>query len=71
MKATIESTNLIQELLMEGVPVKCRVWQGTSESGVDFDLFVVGMGVATEPTEAQKAELLREFQRIPPPLNLT
>ena len=56
MKITIESTTRI--VLVNGVP--CRMWQGTTESGVEIAALVTRIGVAVLDAAGNVAE---EFER--------
>ena len=66
MKAMVESTSQIVELVGAGMPAgtKARVWKGTTENGIDFEMVVVR--VAVDRT-ADTAEFERDLQEHAPP----
>lgn len=64
MKAQIESTTKIVALVINGVEVPARVWEGTSEQGVDCHFYVTRVAVARDLDASQFEQELFE-QRVP------
>lgn len=62
MKITIENTDQIVELLMNGSSIPARLWKGKTESGIEVNVMVTRIAIAS--TEDQAA-FQRELQETP------
>lgn len=63
MKITIESTTKIVELIVKGVPVRARVWQGYTASGVPVQAFIMRIAPEIPTSDPRIDELTAEFER--------
>lgn len=48
MQATIESTDKVVELVVNGAAVPARVWEGVTAAGVPFHAFVTRVAVKAD-----------------------
>lgn len=66
MKAIVESTTQIVELdaLDHRIVQKARVWKGTTEGGIDFEMVVIRVAVSKN---ADAAEFERDLQETHAP----
>lgn len=67
MKITIESTNKIVELVINGVGVPARIWQGVTESGIPVHCFATLTVPEMPPNDPRHAEFERELISWAPP----
>ena len=66
MKIQLESTSKIVTLVINGVDVPARIWEGHSEDGVSCHAYIVRLGVKVEDDQtAFERELLA--QKAPTP----
>lgn len=63
MKITIESTPKIVELVVNGMPVPARVWQGETASGIPVQCFITRIAPEIPKTDPRIDELTAEFTR--------
>lgn len=64
MKVQLESTSKIVELVINGVAVPARVWEGHTAAGVPCHAFITRMAVARDQ---DSAEFDRDLQEQRPP----
>ena len=64
MKVTLESTNKIVDLIVDGSIVPARVWQGTTEGGIECHAYIPRIAVAKH---LDAAEFERELVETIPP----
>lgn len=66
MTVTLESTTKLVDLVVNGVRVPARVWEGFTANGVPCHAFITRIGVAND---ADHAEFVRDLaeQRAPSP----
>ncbi len=66
MKATIENTDCIVDLNIEGKgkPVQARIWKGVTEKGIPFEMAVVRVAAHKD---ADCAEFVRDLQEVEAP----
>jgi hypothetical protein len=62
MKAMIESTTQIVQLVVNGREVPARIWEGHTEAGVPCHFFVTRVAVANEEDSSQFAAELQEHK---------
>lgn len=60
MKVTLESTDKIVTLRIHGVDVPARIWQGTTEHGIECHAYVTRVAVAKDLDASQFEAELRE-----------
>lgn len=53
MQATIESTDKVVELVVDGATVPARVWEGVTASGVPFHAFITRVAVKEDEDTAE------------------
>ena len=66
MKVQLESTTKIVELVINGVTVPARVWEGHTENGVACHAFITRIAVANQDNAEEFERDLQE-QRQPTP----
>ena len=59
MKLTLENTDKLVTLVVNGHDVPARIWQGTTESGIAVHCFITRVAVA----EGQADSVYTEFAR--------
>lgn len=59
MKLILESTEKLVRIVVNGVEVPARVWQGTTESGIECHAYLTRVAVK----EGQAPEVYAEFER--------
>jgi hypothetical protein len=64
MKATIESTTKVITLVAGAKGIQARIWEGVTESGIPFQLYVTR--VAVDP-RADNTQFERELQECRAP----
>jgi hypothetical protein len=68
MKVTLESTDKIVELQVNGATVPARVWEGVSEGGAKCHAYITRIGVAHDQNQAEFEKELRETRAPSPAL---
>lgn len=65
MKVTLESTGKIVDLdaSLHRNPVRARVWQGETESGIPVMAFVTYISPELDKADARQAEFLAELEQ--------
>lgn len=63
MKITIESTDKIVHLVIAGVDVPARIWQGATENGIPVHVFVTRIAPEIRKDDPRIEELTVEFER--------
>jgi len=53
MQVQLESTDKIVELVVNGVTVPARIWEGTTEGGVPCHAFITRIAVAQQEDHSQ------------------
>lgn len=66
MKVTLESTTKIVELVINGVAVPARVWEGATDNGILCHAFITRIAVKNDDDSAEFERDLHE-QRAPSP----
>ena len=66
MKARIESTPKIVTLVEANVPIQARIWEGVTESGIPFHLYVTRVAVDPKLNTTQFETELRECKPASP-----
>jgi hypothetical protein len=61
MKATIENTDCIVMVTVDGQTVKARIWKGVREKGVSFELAVMRIAVGKDQDCSQFEKELQEM----------
>src|SRR5262249_24671089 len=69
MKVTLESTDRIVELELQGAIVPARVWIGRTQKGIECHAFVTRIAVGRQDDASQFERDLRE-QHVPLPAPL-
>jgi len=64
MRVQLESTTKVVELVIDGVAVPARVWEGHTENGVACHAYITRIGVHREEDAAEFERDLQE-QRAP------
>jgi hypothetical protein len=64
MVVTLESTSKIVEIVVDGVPVRARIWQGQTAAGVPCHAYITRIAVAKD---AHASEFDRELQEMAAP----
>ena len=64
MKVTLENTTKIVEIVVNGVRVPARVWEGVTAKGVRCHAYITRIAVANEENAAEFEADLKE-QRTP------
>lgn len=67
MKITVESTEKLLTLVIDGVDVPARVWQGHTESGTPVFCFITRISPEIPPTDPRNAEFQRELKELAAP----
>jgi hypothetical protein len=69
MKVKLHSTKMMVDLMVNGVPVPARIWEGHTESGTPVHAFITRICPTIEqPLPARiEAEFARELQEQAPP----
>lgn len=63
MKITIESTSKIVTLVINGVDVPGRIWQGQTEGGIPVHCFITRIVPEVKKSDPKIDELTAEFER--------
>ncbi len=66
MIVTLESTDKIVELVINGQAVPARIWEGSTASGIPCHAYVTRIAVAPELDASQFERELRECRRATP-----
>jgi len=67
MKITIENTSVITQLVVNGIDVPARVWQGETDSGVPVQVFITRIAPEIPKTDPRNEEFARELQETAAP----
>ncbi len=67
MKITIESTNNIVTLVVGGVDVPARIWQGETESGIPVHAFITRIAPEIPREDPRQEQFERELQETAAP----
>lgn len=62
MKITIENTSKIVTLVVKGVDVPARVWQGTTEHGIPVQCFITRIAPEIPQSDPKIDELTKDFE---------
>lgn len=65
MQAMLTSTTKIVHLVVDGVAVPARIWEGVTERGVPFHAYITRVAVADGDDEQFAAELLEQREPTP------
>lgn len=63
MKITLENTDRIVELDIDGTIVPARIWQGQTESGIPVHAYMTRIVPEVPLTDSRIDELTAEFER--------
>lgn len=63
MKITIESTAKIVNLVVQGLDVPARVWQGHTDSGIPVHCYVTRIAPEIPNTDPRIDQLTADFER--------
>lgn len=63
MKVTLENTDRIVELVVNGRTVPARIWQGQTETGVEVHAYITRIAVGKD---ADASQFERELQSTAP-----
>jgi hypothetical protein len=63
MKISLESTDKIVEIIVNGVTVPARIWQGETESGIPVHCYVTRIVPEIRKSDPRIDELTAEFER--------
>ena len=65
MRVTIESTSKIVDLIANGQPIKARIWEGHTDSGIPVHCYVTR--IATDAADVSQFDRELSEQRVPSP----
>ncbi len=60
MQVQLESTTKIVELIVDGHPIKARVWEGTTAAGIRCHAFITRIAVKTDDDRTEFERDLKE-----------
>lgn len=60
MKATLESTNKMVSLAVNGVHVDARIWEGHTEAGVPFHAYIIRVAVKENLNQSEFQAALQD-----------
>lgn len=63
MKITIENTEKIVELMVDGRPVPARIWQGETESGIPVHCYITRIAPEIARDHPDVDRLTADFER--------
>ena len=63
MKITLENTTKIVELMIRGVPVPARVWQGNTSGGIRVQAFITRIAPEIPKTDPRINEKTVDFEQ--------
>lgn len=63
MKIIIESTTEVTEIIVNGVTVPARIWQGETESGIPVQAFITRIAPEIPESHPRIDELTAQFSR--------
>lgn len=66
MIVTLESTDKIVEIVVDGKTVPARIWEGTTDSGIACHAYVTRIAVANDLDSSQFERELRECRPATP-----
>ena len=67
MKITIENTDKITTLLVGGVNVPARIWQGETDTGIPVQVYITRIAPEIPPDDARNEQFARELQETAAP----
>lgn len=63
MKITIESTEKITDLVVNGTAIPARVWEGETETGIPVHCFITRIAPTVDPDIPENAYKFTQFER--------
>lgn len=63
MKITIESTSQVVEIIVNGVTVPARIWQGETDSGIPVHCYVIRIVPEIRESDPRIDEVTAKFER--------
>ena len=64
MQVTLRSTTKVVELVINGIAVPARIWEGETQAGVPCHAYITRIAAGVG---AEQAEFMRDLQRHQPP----
>jgi len=73
MKITIENTSVITQLVVNGIDVPARIWQGETDSGVPVHVFITRIAPEIPKDDPRQEQFIKELkeQAAPRPTVVT
>ena len=64
MKLTLENTDKLVTLVVNGHDIPARIWQGTTEGGIEVHCFITRVAVAEGQADSVYLEFANELREV-------